>query len=57
MKKFCISLREHGANVINFEKKNMLPLTEKELKPHQDSTVCYICRKKIIQKLSKDKNH
>ena len=29
MKKFCISLREHAADVINFEKKKMLPLTEK----------------------------
>ena len=27
-KKFCISLREHATNVINFEKKKMLPLTK-----------------------------
>ena len=54
MKKFCISLREHAADVISFEKKKMLPLTEKELK---DSTQCYICRKKFTQKLAKDKNH
>ena len=32
MKKFCIYLREHAVDVINFEKKKMLPLTEKELK-------------------------
>ena len=25
MKKFCISLREHAADVIYFEKKKMLP--------------------------------
>ena len=35
----------------------MLPLTLKELKSNQDSTVCYICRKKFTQKLAKDKNH
>ena len=32
----------------------MLPLTEEELMLHQDSTVCYICRKncqKILQKI------
>lgn len=29
MKKLCISLREYAANVVNFEKKNMLPVTEK----------------------------
>ena len=28
MKKFCISLKEHAANVIKFQKKKMLPLTE-----------------------------
>ena len=28
MKKFCSSLREHYENVIDFEKKNMLPLTK-----------------------------
>ena len=32
VKKFCISLREHAADLINFEKKKMLPLTEEELK-------------------------
>ena len=34
MKKFCISLREYAADVINFEKKKMLLLTEKRLKSH-----------------------
>ena len=46
--------REHcfyrEEDVINFEKKKMLLLTEKELKLHQDSTVCYIWRKTIYTK-------
>ena len=50
VKKFCISLREHAANVINFEKKKMLLLTEKELKLHQDAIQCYISRKAIPTK-------
>ena len=29
MKKFCSSLREHVTNVINSERKKMLPLTKK----------------------------
>ena len=37
--KFCISQREHAANVINFEKKNILPVTETELKLHKTSVV------------------
>ena len=35
----------------------MLPLTKKDLKSHQDAKVCYICRKRILRKLSKSTNH
>ena len=31
----------------------MLLLTKEELKPHQDAKNCYICRKRILKKLSK----
>ena len=50
-----ISLREHTSDVINFEKKKVLPLTEKELKSHQDATQCYISRKQLTQKVAKIK--
>ena len=53
MKNVCTSLREHATNVINFEKKKMLPLTKKELKLHQDATECYICGKRFF---ANDKN-
>ena len=29
MKKFCLDLREHAAKIINYEKKEMIPLTKK----------------------------
>ena len=32
MKMFCTSLREQAKNIIDFEKKKMLPLTKEELK-------------------------
>ena len=35
----------------------MLPLTKQELKSHQDAAEYYICRKKIMKKHAKDKNH
>ena len=53
MKKFRESLRKHAKNIMGFEKKKMLPLTKEELKSHQDAKVCYICRERILQKLSK----
>ena len=37
MKKFCESLRDYTKNIIDFEKKKMLPLTKEELKSHQDA--------------------
>ena len=56
MKKFYASLREHARNIIDFEKKKMIPLTKEELKPHQDTKVCYICGKIILKRFAKDKN-
>ena len=53
MKKF--SLREHAANLINFEKMTALLITEKQLKSHQDSTLCHICRKNYQKSLLKIK--
>ena len=42
MKTFCASLRKHVKNIIDFEKKKILPLTEKGLKSYQDAKACYI---------------
>ena len=39
MKRFCGSLREQVANVINFGKEKVLPLTKK-IKLHRDATMC-----------------
>ena len=50
MKNFGESLREQAKNIIDFEKKKMLPLTKEELKSHLDAEVCYICRKRFLKK-------
>ena len=55
--KICESIKKHAKNIIDFEKKKVLPLTKKELKSRQDGTVCYSCRKTFIEKFAKDKNH
>ena len=49
IKKFYESIREHAKNIIDFEKK--------KLKPHEDAKLCYICGKRILQKLAKNKNY
>ena len=30
MKNFCLDIREHATNIINYEKKEMIPLTRKD---------------------------
>ena len=44
MKEFYSSIREYASSIINFEKKKKLSLAKKELKSHQDATMCCICR-------------
>ena len=57
MKTFCESLKEHATKIIGFKKKKMLPLTNKELKAHEDAKICYIWGKYFIKKLFKDINY
>ena len=44
MTKFCKDLREHATKIINYEKKDMIPLTKKEEENHNNQKVCYICK-------------
>ena len=42
MKKFCEPLREHILKIIiNFEKKNLMPLTDKEYELYLNQTVIF----------------
>ena len=54
MKKFCKDLREHATKIINYEKKDMIPLTKKEEKNHDNQKVCHICKKEFD---TSDKKH
>ena len=47
MKKFYKELREHATKIINYEEKEMIPLTKKEEKKYNKQKVCYICRKEF----------
>ena len=50
--KFCKDLKEPGTEIINFEEKEMIPLTKKETKSYEKQKVRYICEKKFCD----DKN-
>ena len=47
MKNICEDLKKHVERIINYEKKEMIPLTKKEEKKHNKQKVCYICNKRL----------
>ena len=56
MKIFCKDL-EHATKIINYEKKDMIPLTKKEEENHNKQKVCYICKKECNTGDSDKKHH
>ena len=47
MENFCLDLREHATKIINYEKKEMIPLTKKEEKKYNKQEVCHICNNRF----------
>ena len=54
MAKFCKDVREHATKIINYEEKDMIPLTKKEEENYNNQKVCYICKKEFDKS---DKKH
>ena len=55
MKKFCKDLKELRTEIINFEEKEMIPLTNKEIKSYEKQKVCHICKEKLCSNKNKKK--
>ena len=47
MKMFCKDLKEQAMKIINYEKKEMIPLTDKEKESYENQEICYICEKEF----------
>ena len=47
MEWFCKDLREYAMKIIDYENKEMIPLTDEENKSHEKQNVCYICKKEF----------
>ena len=45
MKKFCLDLKGHATKIINYERKEMIPLTKEEKEIHDMQKVYYICKR------------
>ena len=43
MKKICKDLKEYVTKIVNYEKKEMIPLSVKKSKSYHKQKICYIC--------------
>ena len=48
MRNVCLDLSEHVTKKINYEKKEMIPLTKEEKRYHRIQRRCYICKKSLV---------
>ena len=57
--KFCEDLKKekHLTKIINYEKKEMIPLTEEESKSYENQKCCYICKKEFTKDNKKERVH
>ena len=55
--KDCEDLKEHVTKIINYETKEMIPLTKKEEKRHNKQKICYICKKGFSANDNNKKRH
>ena len=47
VERFCKDLKQHTTKVINYEKKEMIPLNDEKNKSYKKQKVCYICKKRF----------
>ena len=59
IKKFCSELKELGTKVVNYEQKEMTPLTSDDVALYQSQKVCYICKRAffMIKNWKRDLNY
>ena len=49
MERFCKDLRDQAMKIINYEKKEIIPLTNEEKNSYEKQKVCYICENNSVQ--------
>ena len=45
MRRFCKDLKDHAIKIIDFKKKDMIPLTKEETDNYNKENICHICKK------------
>ena len=57
MKRFCKDLKDNATKIIDFKKKNMIPLTKEEKDNYNKENICYICKKEFNNDKVRDHCH
>ena len=57
MKSFCLDLREHATQIINYDKKEMILITKEENEIHCRQKKCYMCKKRFSTDDNNKKHH
>ena len=47
MRRFCDDLKEQAIKIMNYEQKEMMPLTDEEKESQKSQTICHICEKEF----------
>ena len=47
MRRFCKDLKDHAIKIIDFKKKDMIPLTKEEKDNYNKDNICHICKKEF----------
>ena len=48
MERFCRNLKEHATRIINYEKKEMIPLTDKKDKSYEKQKFVTYAKKNLV---------
>ena len=54
---FCKNLKDQAMKIINYEKKEMIPLTDEEKESYENQKICHICEKEFSTDNKDKKNH
>ena len=55
IKRFCSDLKELGTKIINYEEKEMRPLTDNENRSYEEQKKCHICQKRFCYDKNEEK--
>ena len=56
IKELCKKLKDHALKIINYEKKEIIPLSKEENKSYEEQNVCHVCSKRFNSDKKDKKN-